>query len=108
MTLYITDYEKDDKNMKRLGKKVFISVVALTLVAFLSITAHADDEKTIMGTVNENYQIVSTDGTVFEVADNDAGDKVIDLVGQMIKVTGTIEEHENTKTITITDYQIVQ
>ena len=94
--------------MRQLGKKVFISVVALTLVAFLSGAAYADDEKTIMGTVNENYQIVSTDGTVFEVADNDAGDKVVDFIGQMIRVTGTIEEHENTQIITITNYVLVQ
>jgi len=94
--------------MKHLGKKVFISVVALTLVAFLSGTAYADDAITIMGTVNADYQIVTSDGTVFEVADTDTGNEVVDFVGQRVKVTGTIEELENTKTITITDYQIVQ
>ena len=94
--------------MKHLGKKVFISVVALALVAFLSGAAYADEERTIMGTVNVDNQIVVTDGTVFEVADTETGAEVIDLIGQKVKVTGTVEERENTKIITITDYEIVE
>ena len=94
--------------MKHLGKKVFIIVVALALVAFLSGAAYADDEKTIMGTVNTDNQIVTADGTVFEVADTDTGTDVVELVGQTVKVTGTIEELEKSKIITITGYQIVQ
>ena len=94
--------------MKHLGKKVFISVVALALVAFLSGAAYADEERTIMGTVNVDNQIVVTDGTVFEVADTETGAEVIDLIGQKVKVTGTVEELENTKIITITDYEIVE
>jgi len=94
--------------MKHLGKKVFISVVALTLVAFLSGAAYADDEKTIMGTVNTDNQIVTADGTVFEVADTDTGADVAELVGHTVKVTGTVEELEKINIITITDYTIVQ
>ena len=94
--------------MKHLGKKVFISVVALSLVAFLFGAAYAAEEETIMGTVNADNQIVAADGTVFEVADTDAGADVAELVGHMVRVTGTIEEVEKTKIITITDYTIVQ
>ncbi len=94
--------------MKHLGKKVFISVVALSLVAFLFGAAYAAEEETIMGTVNADNQIVAADGTVFEVADNVAGDKVVEFIGQMIRVTGNIEEHENTQIITITNYVLVQ
>ena len=94
--------------MKHLGKKVFISVVALTLVAFLSGAAYAADKETITGTVNVDNQIVTADGTVFEVSDTDTGDEVVDLIGQKVKVTGTIEELEKTKIITITDYEIIE
>jgi len=104
----LIDWIQGDNEMKHLGNNVFISVVALTLAAFIFGAAYADDAKTVMGTVNADNQIVAADGTVFEVADTDIGHQVLDLVGQTVKVTGTIEELEKTKIITITEYQIVQ
>ena len=93
--------------MKHLGKKVFISVVVLALAAFLSGTAHAADEETITGTVTIDNQIKTADGTVFEVADTDTGAEVMDLIGQEVKVTGTIKEIDKRNFIDITDYEIL-
>ena len=62
---------------------------------------------TITGTVNEDYQIVADDGQIYEVADTEKGEEVTDLVGKKVKVTGTVEEEDGKKEITVTSYEII-
>jgi len=62
---------------------------------------------TIMGTVNDDYQIVTDDEKVYEVAETEKGDEVVRLVGKKVRVTGTVEESEGTKIITVTAYEVM-
>ena len=94
--------------MKRDKKYLFVALCAMIIIAFLSGTAISGKTMTITGTVNDNYQIVADDGQVYEVADTEKGVEVVDLVGKKVKVTGTVEESDEGKVITITSYEVIK
>ena len=94
--------------MKRDKKYLFVGLCVLIIAAFLSGTAISGKTMIITGTVNEKYQIVADDGQVYEVADTEKGDEVVDLVGKKVKVTGTVEESDGEKVITITSLAVIE
>lgn len=82
-----------DKNGKRIAEGI---VTLLMLALFFSAPALAY-EVTFVGQVNNNEQIVANDGTVYEVADNDMGNKLLKHVGKTVEVTGTVEKIPGSK-----------
>ena len=94
--------------MKRDKKYLFVGLCVLIIAAFLSGTAISGKTMIITGTVNEKYQIVADDGQVYEVADTEKGDEVVDLVCKKVKVTGTVEESDGEKIITITSLAVIE
>jgi hypothetical protein len=93
--------------MKKNKRFLFMGLCAVIIIAFLSGTAIAGETMTITGTVNEDYQIVSDNGQIYEVADTEKGVEVVDLVGKKVKVTGTVEEEDGEKVITIISYEVI-
>jgi hypothetical protein len=92
-------------NRKRLAR-LLPMVLALTLV--LSFQAFAA-EITVTGNINDMYQIVMDNGDVYEVADSDLGNEMLENVGQTVTVTGTLaEEDEGVKTIRVIEYKIIE
>ena len=94
--------------MRRNGKKLGIGIVTLALVAFLAGPALTEGTMTITGTVNEDSQIVTDDGKVYEVVDSEMGGEVIENVDKKVKVTGTVEEDEGKMTISVTNYEVLE
>lgn len=92
------------KNSKRI---LFMGLCFTFLVVLFAGPAISADRMTIMGTVNDDYQIVTDDEKVYEVAENEKGDEVVKLVGKKVRVTGTVEESEGTKIITVTAYEVM-
>jgi len=93
--------------MKKNKRFLFMGLCAVIIIAFVSGTAIAGETMTIMGIVNEDYQIISDNGQIYEVADTEKGVEVVDLVGKKVKVTGTIEEEDGKKVITVTSHEII-
>jgi hypothetical protein len=94
--------------MKRVHKTNWmISVLFVAmLAAFLAIPAWAA-EKSIVGEVNDNYQLV-TAGQIYEIADTPAGNDLAENhINDKVKVIGTVEEHDNMKIITVQSYQVL-
>ena len=58
-----------------------------------------------MGT---NYRIVTDDGQVYEVEDNEKGGELIELVGKKVKVMAVVGEYEGMKIIFITSYEVIE
>ena len=78
-----------DKHRKRI---VAGTVVVLTASLFFCTQVFAA-EVTVIGKVNDNYQIVLDDGTVYEVADNDMGNDLLERhTGKTVQVTGKVVE----------------
>jgi outer membrane usher protein FimD/PapC len=73
----------------------------------LAGTALLAAEVTITGTISEEG-IVADDGQVYAVAKNDKGEELMELVNKKVQVTGTVEEAEGKKVITITDFEVIE
>lgn len=82
--------------------------LALAITLFLSMAAPLlAAEVTLVGEVNDTYQLLS-DGQVYEIADTPKGNEMAEnFINARVKVTGTVEERNDMKTITVTDFQVV-
>lgn len=86
-----------------------VSVLAVVLcVMFAAITALADASATIIGEVTETNEIVTDDGTAYTIALTEKGDELAAMVGEKVKVTGTVQEAEGEKIITVTNFSVIQ
>ena len=93
--------------MQERNKIIFAGLLCITVAfLFFSYMAFASDI-TIVGEVNDTQQIVA-DGQIFEVANTPKGDDlVINYIAVKVKVTGTVEEKEDMKIITVKSFEAV-
>jgi len=93
--------------MKRNKKFLAVGICALLLVAMMPTTALLADEMTIQGKVSEEG-IVADDGQVYKVAEDEKGQEVMKLLDKKVKATGTVEESEGKKVITVTAFEVIE
>ena len=88
----------------------WIAIIAIFVFSFILVcsTQIFAEETTITGTINDAYQIVSDNGTVYEVADTDMGDDLLNHVGKTVEVTGVVIEEEGVKVINVKSYKILE
>lgn len=94
--------------MKKNKKLLFVGLLAMLMIAFLAGPAISADSVTIVGIVNDSYQIVTDNDQVYEIAEGEKGDELIEFVDKKVKVTGTVEEDDGTKVITVTSYEVIE
>lgn len=94
--------------MKKNKKFLFAGFLAMLMIAFLSGPAISADSVTIVGIMNNSYQIVTGNDQVYEIAEGEKGDELIEFVDKKVKVTGTVEEDDGTKAITVTSYEVIE
>lgn len=94
--------------MKMDRRNLEIVLVVVVVMGLLCPVAFSSGEKTITGKVNATFQIITDSGETYEVAENELGDEVVELIGKKVKATGTIEIEEGKKTITITGYDVIE
>ena len=64
------------------SKFLIVFGVLLPLSVFLSDPKIFEPTtETIVGEVNEQYQIVTKDGTIYEIADTELGEEVLKFIG---------------------------
>ncbi|MGD9237924.1 MAG: hypothetical protein PVF09_14675 [Desulfobacterales bacterium] len=64
-------------------------------------------EITIVGEVNDTFQIVA-DNTIYEVAETPMGDDLVkNYIAERVQVTGTVEEVDDMKIITVRSFKVV-
>ena len=66
------------------------------------------DEVTVVGKINENYQIVTEDGIVYEVADTEMGNDMLNHVGKFVEALGVVTEEKGAKVIKVTSYVFIE
>ena len=94
--------------MKKNMKKIFLGILIIGLTVFISGIAVAESEVSISGVVNEDGQLVDDAGMTYDIAENDEGNEVMEMVGQTVTLKGTVMEAEGTKIITITSFKIIE
>lgn len=89
--------------------KVIMALFVLIPFVVLPLAASAADMVTIEGEVNDSYQIVDGSGQVYEIADNTQGNELIDnYVGEKVRVTGTVEEDDEGKILTVSSFTLIE
>lgn len=94
--------------MKKNLKQILIGILIMSLTVFLSGIAVAGSEISVSGVINEDGQLVDDDGMAYDIADNEEGDEVMDMVGSKVTVKGTVLEADGTKIITISSFKIIE
>lgn len=80
-------------------------VMAVLFMAFCNSAMAA--EKTIIGVVNDNYQIVS-DNQIYEIEDTEKGKELAENhVGAKVQATGSVEERDDMKMFTVFSYKVL-
>jgi len=94
--------------MKRGKMKTMMVLITLIMVVVAPLAAMASETMTIEGEVNDTRQVVGNDGQVYDIADNDPGNELIEShIGEKVKVTGTFAEDKDVKIITVTDFEML-
>ena len=89
-------------------KKILSGILIICLTFFLSGMAVAGSPTSISGVINEDGQLVDDDGMVYDIADSDEGEQIMEMVGRKVTVKGTVMESEGTKIITVTEFDLLE
>lgn len=99
--------KREGQKMKRNRRFLAIAMCALFLMAMMSAAVLFAAEVTITGKISEQG-IVADDGQVYAVAEDEKGKEIMEHVDKTVKVTGTVEEREGKKVITVTNYEVTE
>ncbi|MBT8489992.1 MAG: small multi-drug export protein [Deltaproteobacteria bacterium] len=107
--------KKGEKKMKSITKylimgiclMVFIAMPIGSAIADNSATEETKNPSTIIGTVNDSYQVVSDNGQTYDIEVNDPGNELIEQVGNKVEVVGIVEEADGLKSINVMSYKIL-
>ncbi len=95
--------------MRRFRMSHLAGLLVMVMVAVVPLAALASDTTTIEGEVNDNYQIVASDGQVYEISETPEGDALVEnYSGEKVKVTGTVQEEGDVKTIGVTTFTPIE
>jgi len=94
--------------MHKNTKRLLTGILIFSFVSMFAGFALGGGNVTIVGTVNDDNQIVDNAGVVYEVADNEMGEEVMEHVGKKLQVKGTVMEDEEGKSISITSYTVIE
>jgi len=90
--------------MKQFMKTLF--VISLVVVGlFIAVPAMANTMLT--GEVGSANDIIADDGNVYTIAETEKGDELSAMVGETVNVTGTVQEVDGEKVITIDSFTVV-
>ncbi len=90
------------------NKKLFILLCTFIMTAFLWAPALAQQKVTITGTVTSGYEIETENGQIYEIGDNEKGDELSEYVDSKVRVTGTVEEIDEEKIITVISFTVIE
>jgi cell division protein FtsL len=83
-------------------------LITLVLISAVPLAAMASEPVTIQVEVNDSYQIVDSNGQVYEIAETEKGNDLVENhIGEKAKVVGTVQQDQNVKIITITAFEIL-
>jgi hypothetical protein len=81
---------------------VFAMMVSVLFVA-LPVMANI----TVTGEVGSANEIMSDDGAVYIIDETEKGDELASMVGETVEVTGTVEESDGVKIITVDSFIVI-
>jgi hypothetical protein len=83
-------------------------LITLVLISAIPLAAMASEPVTIQGEVNDSFQIVDSNGQVYEIAETEKGNDLVENhIGEKAKVVGTVQQDQDVKIITVTAFEIL-
>jgi hypothetical protein len=93
--------------MKNYRKTQVIGMALAILFLFFTAMPALAGQVTLIGEVNDNYQLV-TNGQIYEIADTPKGNDLAEnYISAKVKVTGSVEESNDTKTLTVVAFEVM-
>ncbi len=89
-------------------KRVLFGMLLVVGVAFFVSGTAVAGEMSITGTINEDGKLVDNDDVVYDIADTEEGSKLMDMEGDKVTIKGMVEEVEGVKTITVTEFKVLE
>jgi hypothetical protein len=99
-------YLERNKKMKKTALRILVVSVLVLMLAAPVLAV--EKEMTVIGEVNNDYQIVTDQGVAYEVEDTDMGNELLNHVGKKVEVTGTVTEEDEVQTIKVASYVILE
>ena len=94
--------------MKRGKMKFMMVLITLVLISAAPLAAVASESVTIQGEINDSFQIVDSNGQVYEIAETEKGNDLVENhIGEKAKVVGTLQQDQDVKIITVTTFEIL-
>lgn len=93
--------------MEARNKILFLGILCCAAAFLVHAYVVFAGEITIVGEVNDTFQIVANN-TIYEVAETPMGDDLVkNYIAEKVQVTGTVEEKDDMKIITVKSFKIV-
>ncbi|MCK9274933.1 MAG: hypothetical protein M0P57_07575 [Syntrophales bacterium] len=90
-------------------KKNKLAIYLILSIFFLAMSNQSiTAAESITGEVNDDFQIISETGEAYNVYSSEAGNEVVEHVGEKITVTGEVEIIEGEKWINIISYTLLE
>jgi len=91
---------------KNFARFSIVFVVLFAFSVFLSSPVIAEPTSvTIVGEVNDEYQIIAKDGMIYEIADTELGNEILKHIGEVVEVTGDVEEEDGVKVLDVKSFE---
>lgn len=88
-------------------KGIIIVMALLISITIVAGPGFAGDTM-VSGKVTTDNQLLSDDGQVYEVADTENGNKLLEHMEKKVAVKGTVAEKDGKKMITVTSFKILK
>lgn len=83
--------------------------MAVFAISMACASGWAADMVTVIGTVNDEGAIVSEEGSIYELGDDEKSDELVERVGAKVEVKGSVTIHEDgSQTITLENYTVLE
>ncbi len=89
------------------SKGIITVMTVLLSIALIAGTSLAG-ETMVSGKVTADNQLLSDDGQVYDVADTENGNKLLEHTEKKVAVKGTVAEKDGMKTITVTSFKVLK
>ena len=63
---------------------------------------------TISGIINEDYQLVTDQGAVYEIAETEAGDVMVQYVGEEVMAKGSVMTVDDQSILSVVSFEFVE
>ncbi len=87
-------------------KRITSFVTLCTLFGLLFIASVAIGE-TITGFLTINNELITDDGLIYQIEQNEQGDKLLEAIGETVEVSGLVKNNEGVMTIKVSDFSVV-